>query len=88
MYIEDLEEVIALRNHLEKFLNLRRGAECGSFGDFAIWLEGTKLDVWTIVGADCVRDSLKAECDRLIRETEKKLGGLGVNVAPKLKRAG
>lgn len=88
MYLEDLDDVIVWRNHRQKYIDLRKGAESGSMGDLTIFHEGNKLNVWSIISADAVRVAIAKECDRLIAEKDKELGALGVNVAPKLRRAG
>jgi hypothetical protein len=87
MYIEDLDEVATLRNHLRKYEGLRMAAGSGSVGDLVIAYNGERFDSWSCISADVVRAAIITECDRLLEVTKQRLGELGVNTAPKLSRA-
>lgn len=88
MYIEDMDEAYRLRRHREQYAALRAAAETGSMSEFIIRHEGEKRDVFSTIEATCVRKAIVEECDRMIAQTESELGRIGVNVAPKLRRAG
>lgn len=84
MYIEDLDEATTLRNRHRRYGELREAALTGAMGNFTIWLQGSKCEVFSIICADPIRKAIVAECDRMLSETERKMGAIGVNPAPKL----
>ena len=88
MYLEDFEEVAALKKRREIFGKLHAAAESGSVTGFKAYLQGESIDVFSIIPAQPVRDAIMAECRKEIDKITTQLDQLGVNTAPKLRRAG
>jgi len=77
--LNDLDGVIALRNHRAKALALRSAAACRPI-TCVVGYSGDKLDPFSVISADPVRDAIVEACNEFIAETEGKLAALGVVV--------
>lgn len=80
MNINHLEHVTALRNHREKALELRTAAASGTV-DFTLFFEGQKLDPFSVISAEPVRQAIIESCTDYIVDLEKELKDLGVTVS-------
>lgn len=78
MNLDDVEEVVTLRNHRQKALGLRDAARRGSMGDLSVWLEGERFDAWSIISTEPVRSAIIVACEEFVIATDKKLAALGV----------
>lgn len=80
MMIDSLERATALRNYRDKAKALRHAA-ASSPVDFAIWHEGEKLDPFSVISAEPVRQAVIDACTDYIVEIETELRSLGVSVS-------
>ena len=81
MTLDDIDEVVALRNHRRKALELLRAARSGTL-DFKIHYIGEPIDPFSVIYAQPVRDALVATCREFIAEKERRLAELGVTTEP------
>jgi len=81
MKLDNLEEVTTLKNDREKAIGLRTAARCGRVGDFYIWDQGAKFNVWSVISEEPVRSAIIVACEEFIIATDKRLRQLGVVVS-------
>lgn len=79
MRLEDLDDVVALRNYRKKLLALRPVAESGFF-HVQIGLDPMIRDLSSHMSLESVREFVVGRIDSKIREYEMELARLGVEV--------
>lgn len=87
MNLDSLDEVTTLRNHRKLAIGLRDGARTGSLGDFNVWFQGQKFDVFSIISAEPVRSAIIVACEEFVIDIDEKLAKLGVRPSDPMKRS-
>lgn len=79
MHIDDFDRVSQLRNHRQRYIELREAARRSYVSEFKIG----GINVFGVICVDPVRQAIAAECDKLIADADNSLRRLGVVLEPK-----
>ena len=81
MTLDDVDEVVALRNHRRRFIELREAMEANPLCDLHVHRDGGGIiNVWSVISAMPVRQAIVDECDREIERNSRRLEELGVEI--------
>jgi len=78
MKLDDIEEVIGLRNHRNLAVGLHEAARSGYLGDWTVQHDGRGFGVFAIISAEPIRQAVMHACSDFIVKTDARLRALGV----------
>lgn len=80
LHIDNLDEVIRIRNFRKKVLQLRQSARHSPIDCRIALGDGAMSDVFSIIGAQPAREVIVQACDLALEEYEAQLAVFGVTV--------